>query len=171
MYEAFFRNYSSVIIFLNVSQRNMSHMMDFNADYIPLTSNMDQASGNNVRKSLTTKTAKRLSLNLKINHLKLKLDEVKGSLKSLQGKNDDLLLEIQSLREERDSLLQKMNLALALEDGARDALGHLNRRMESIQSKRLDEKVVAFGCMNRYSKLIAQLRKKNLLHLIEMDEI
>ena len=85
--------------------------MDFNADYIPLTSNMDQASGNNVRKSLTTKTAKRLSLNLKINHLKLKLDEVKGSLKSLQGKNEDLLLEIQSLQEERDSLLQKMNLA------------------------------------------------------------
>lgn len=136
---------------------------DWKADFVPLTDDKQT--------KLTTKTARNVNLRLRLTHLRVKLDEAKMASTELQTKIEELLEKIKALEEERNSLLEKVHVSLCLKSGTEEALQHMRKRNEKIQSQRIDEKIVAHGAFQKFKNLIEQLKEKNLLHLIDFEEI
>lgn len=144
--------------------------MDWSANFIPFNDKENEETKPKKR-VLTTTTARQLSMRLKLNHLRVKLDEERCQVKELQAKNGDLEKEIETLQLEKNNLLEKVNFALALYNGAQESSDHLKERLDRVQSQRLQEKITAHGALKRFSAIIEQLKSKNMLHIIEFDEI
>ena len=136
--------------------------MDWGANYIPLES--DENKENEQKKRvLTTTTARQLSMRLKLNHLRVKLDDERSRFKELEAKNDELIKKIEALQMEKNELLHKVNLAVALHAGSEEALSSLKDRLDRVQTQRLQEKVTAHGALARFTAIVNQLKEKNLL--------
>jgi len=145
--------------------------MDWKADYIPLKSSDENEENNQKKRVLTTTSARTLSLRLKLTHLRVKLDDERSQSKDLKAKNEELAKKVEELQADKNNLLHKVNIALAMQAGADEAVSHLTARLERVQAQRLQEKITAHGSLSRFTALVEQLKSRNLLEQINFDEI